>query len=81
MSFVYVYQLRSESNPDRHYTGKTPDLKTRLDRHNHGHVPHTRKFRPWRIEVAVAFHDKAKALAFERYLKSSSGRAFSKRHF
>jgi len=81
MDFVYVYQLGSESHSDRHYTGRTTDLKTRLDSHNHGHVPHTRKFRPWRVEVAVAFRDKAKAVAFERYLKSSSGRAFAKRHF
>lgn len=81
MIFLYVYQLVSEANPDRHYTGITTDLKKRLDRHNRGEVSHTSKHAPWRIEVAVAFRDENKARAFERYLKSSSGRAFSKKHF
>ena len=81
MQFFYVYQLISESHPERHYTGLTSDLKERLDRHNRGDVPHTAKFAPWRIEIAVAFRDEAKARAFEIYLKSHSGRAFSQKHF
>jgi hypothetical protein len=44
-------------------------------------VPHTSKFRPWQIETAVAFRSKDKAVAFEQYLKSHSGRAFAKKHF
>jgi hypothetical protein len=31
--------------------------------------------------VAVAFVDQQKAVAFERYLKSHSGRAFAQKHF
>ncbi|MGB2938555.1 MAG: GIY-YIG nuclease family protein, partial [Phycisphaerae bacterium] len=42
---------------------------------------HTSKFRPWQIETAVAFRSKGKAVAFEQYLKSHSGRAFAKKHF
>jgi hypothetical protein len=30
---------------------------------------------------AFAFTEKEKALAFEKYLKSHSGRAFAKKHF
>ncbi|MGB0334847.1 MAG: GIY-YIG nuclease family protein [Opitutales bacterium] len=30
----YVYILRSENEPDRHYTGCTKDLKSRLSKHN-----------------------------------------------
>ena len=78
--FYYVYTLVSESQPDRHYTGWTEDLDTRLRVHNAGGCPHTAKFIPWRIETAVAFRSKEKALAFERYLKSHSGRAFAKKH-
>ncbi len=81
MPFTYVYQLASESDPTKHYTGITEDLEERLARHNRGDVPHTSKFKPWRIEVAVAFWDKSKAQAFEKYLKSHSGRAFSSKHF
>ena len=81
MKFWFVYSLRSETAPERYYIGMTEDLKSRLDAHNRGTVPHTRKFKPWVIEVAIAFHEKDKADAFERYLKSHSGRAFAKRHF
>ncbi|RLC11429.1 MAG: GIY-YIG nuclease family protein, partial [Deltaproteobacteria bacterium] len=37
------------------------------------------QFRPWRIKTAIAFTDRAKALDFEKYLKSPSGRAFAKK--
>jgi len=79
--FYYVYQLVSPRNPDRHYTGLSDDLEERLAKHNRGEVPSTAAHRPWRIEVAVAFRDRTKAAAFERYLKSHSGRAFASRHF
>jgi putative endonuclease len=79
--FHYVYQLASINYPDRHYTGLTDGLDQRLAKHNGGEVPSTAALRPWRIEVAVAFRDRAKAAAFEKYLKIHSGRAFSSRHF
>ncbi len=79
--FHYVYQLTSLNSPDRHYTGLTRDLERRLRQHNQGEVQATAGQRPWRIEIAVAFRDASKAAAFEQYLKSHSGRAFSKRHF
>jgi putative endonuclease len=79
--FWYVYVLRSQAEPARHYVGMTEDLQARLNRHNSGHVPHTSKFRPWQIETAFAFRSKDKAVAFEQYLKSHSGRAFAKKHF
>jgi putative endonuclease len=81
MPFHYVYQLVSEIDPSRHYTGMTTDLKERLERHNRGAVPHTAKFCPWRIEVAISFREEAKARVFELYLKYHSGRAFAKKHF
>ena len=80
-AFQYVYILVSESDPLRHYTGLTQDLEERLLAHNNGKVPHTRRFRPWRIETAFGFRSKAKAVAFEKYLKSHSGRAFASKHF
>ena len=80
-AFYYVYILVSESDPTAHYPGVTDDLASRLEVHNSGKVAHTRKSGPWRIETAVAFRCKDKAFAFERYLKSGSGRAFAKRHF
>ena len=79
MQFCYVYILQSEANPDRFYVGLTDDLRDRLRRHNAGEVPHTRKFRPWRIKTAVAFTHREQAAKFERYLKTASGRAFAKK--
>lgn len=81
MKFWYVYSLRSVNHPDRFYGGITEDLNDRLTAHNAGDISHTRKFKPWSIEVAISFADREKAFAFEKYLKSHSGRAFSKRHF
>jgi putative endonuclease len=61
------------------YIGITDDLRARLAKHNAGEVPHTSKYRPWRIRTYFAFSDEARAIAFEKYLKSGSGRAFAKK--
>ena len=76
-TFHYVYILRSIPIPTQTYIGYTQYLQTRFQEHNSGHSTHTRKFRPWKIETAIAFRDKYTALAFERYLKSHSGKAFA----
>jgi hypothetical protein len=34
---------------------------------------------PWKIKTAIAFKDNDKAIEFEKYLKSQSGRAFAKK--
>ncbi|MBV9420027.1 MAG: GIY-YIG nuclease family protein [Alphaproteobacteria bacterium] len=73
----YVYILQSVDEPEHFYTGSTNDLKDRLRRHNAGEITHTNKFRPWRINTYMAFSDADRAIAFERYLKSPSGRAFA----
>jgi putative endonuclease len=73
----YVYILRSIKDPDQQYIGATADLKRRLSDHNAGKSPHTAKFKPWQLTWYCAFPDKYKALAFEKYLKSHSGRAFA----
>jgi predicted GIY-YIG superfamily endonuclease len=79
MNFFYVYILQSEHMPEAFYVGFTEDLHSRLKTHNSGQVPHTAKFLPWRIKTAIAFTDRQRALEFERYLKSPSGRAFAKK--
>jgi putative endonuclease len=59
--------------------GLTDDLRKRLAGHNSGQASHTRKFKPWRLVTYLGFSDPEKAVAFERYMKSSSGRAFAKK--
>jgi predicted GIY-YIG superfamily endonuclease len=77
--FTYVYILQSQAEPSRFYSGCTRNLRKRLTRHNSGEVPHTSKWTPWRLKIYIAFSDNARAKAFERYLKSASGRAFVKK--
>jgi predicted GIY-YIG superfamily endonuclease len=73
----YVCILTSLDS-EHFYVGITDDLRARLAKHNAGEVTHTAKYRPWRIKTYVAFSDEKQAFAFERYLKSASGRAFAK---
>jgi predicted GIY-YIG superfamily endonuclease len=75
----YVYILQSIDSPDHFYTGLTNDVGHRLRRHNGKQVPHTSKYAPWRLKSYVAFTNDAQAVAFEKYLKSASGRAFAKK--
>jgi putative endonuclease len=77
----FVYILRSESNPDRHYVGVTADVESRVDWHNHGPRGHTVRHRPGSTVVVLEFPAERQALRFERYLKTASGRAFAARHF
>ena len=81
MSFHYAYILQNLVNPDRFYVGMTEDLQQRLRKHNAGETLHTSKFKPWSIKTAIAFRNRDRASAFERYLKSGSGRAFARKHF
>jgi putative endonuclease len=76
-----VYILQSEGEPERFYVGNSNDSSRRLDEHNSGRSIHTNKHRPRKMIVSIGFADRAKALRFESYLKSGSGRAFAKRHF
>jgi len=76
----YVYILQSLQEPKHFYTGITDDLDARLSKHNLGEVAHTAKYRPWHIKSYVTFTDDTRAFAFEKYLKSGSGRAFAKKH-
>jgi predicted GIY-YIG superfamily endonuclease len=76
-----VYVLHSSLETSHFYVGLTSDVNGRLADHNAGRCPHTLRYRPWQIHVVIEFRDEARAIRFERYLKSGSGRAFAKRHF
>ena len=76
-----VYVLRSETHPERFYTGITSNLDRRLAFHNQGTTKHTASGRPWQVVVSIDFRDATAAAAFEKYLKSGSVRMFAQRHF
>jgi len=74
----YVYILQSEAG-EHFYVGVTDDLRGRLNKHNAGEVSYTSKYLPWHLKTYIAFSDEKQAINFEKYLKSPSGRAFSKK--
>ena len=73
----YVCLLQSIDHPNQTYIGLADDLRARLKIHNSGGSPRTAKYKPWRLVTYVAFSDDASAVAFERYMKTVSGRAFA----
>jgi putative endonuclease len=77
----FVYVLVSQADPGRHYIGIASDPVARLTWHNAGPCGYTVAHRPWKLAVSIEFPTEERALRFERYLKSGSGRAFAKRHF
>ena len=78
---MYLYLLRSRSHPKQRYVGLPTDLKKRIADHNARRSPHTSRYAPWELVVAVYFSDCRKAEQFELYLKQGSGHAFANRHF
>ncbi len=78
--FHYVYVIESQSHSGRYYIGFTEDLEDRLKHHNLGAVPSAKPYRPWAYRTCPAFKDRQRALAYERYLKTHSGRAFLAKH-
>ena len=77
----FVYILKSVAYPDEYYVGVTSDMTARITAHNEGLTPSTVDHRPWRAVVVIEFDEESPALAFERYLKTGSGREFARRHF
>lgn len=77
--FYYVYILSCFDN--KPYIGCTCDLKDRIARHQKGHIPATCRRLPIKLICYFAFSSKYIAFDFEKYLKSGSGRAFTKKHF
>ncbi len=71
--------MNAAGSQRRRPKGKTATAKLQSEAgHNNGKVPHTKKFKPWTLETAIAFRSRMKASPFEHYLKSHAGRAFTK---
>jgi predicted GIY-YIG superfamily endonuclease len=75
----YVYLIESLCTQHKHYVGITTDLKRRFQEHNQGKSSHTTQFGPWKLISYIAFSNRAKAEAFERYPKSGSGHALARK--
>ncbi len=79
ISMYYVYILLGKHS--FHYTGITDNLSKRIKEHNFGNSIATKAYRPLRVVWYCAFSDRPSAARFEKYLKTGSGRAFTRRHF
>jgi len=73
--------MRSRQSSTRYYIGVTGNVRNRLEVHNSGGSEYTAALRPWELVTVISFSKESSAIAFEKYLKSGSGRAFAKRHF
>lgn len=77
MHTVYIFKCADDS----HYVGCTGNLDERLVRHNRKEVHYTKSRLPFEVVLTINFPEKHKAYAFEKYLKSGSGRAFMNKRF
>ncbi len=75
----YVYLLKSLKDPNKTYVGFTTNVRERLQKHNEGGSVYTSDYKPWKLISSIGFDEEAKALEFEKYIKSGSGYAFAKR--
>jgi len=76
---MYYSYLLLLSNSD-YYAGSTENLTKRIKKHQSGAVPHTSKYLPVALVWYSGFRTKELAAKFEKYLKSSSGKAFRNKH-
>jgi len=77
MTWYYIYILYGEAD-ELLYTGYTKDLKQRIEAHNQGRVPSTKKRIPFKLIYFEACLNQADAIAREKYLKSGMGKKFIK---
>lgn len=73
----HVYLIKSCFYSDKMYVGYTANLKERMAKHNSGGSIYTAQYKPWELITCVSFESLEKAKAFEKYLKTSSGKAFA----
>lgn len=70
----YVYILFSEKD-GLLYTGFTPDLKARFERHTKGFVKATKQRRPLKLIYYEAYDEELDARRREIYLKGGKGKS------
>ena len=72
MYYVYILKLKN----GQYYVGFSKDIRTRIKRHFQSSTKTTTRVKPKELAFYAVFTSKAKALDFEKYLKTSSGFAF-----
>ncbi len=70
----YVYILFSKKYKQL-YTGYTPDLKKRIEKHNKGFVKATKHRRPLKLVYYESYSERLDAKRREVYLKGGKGKS------
>ncbi len=76
MYYAYIIQSLQTNS---FYFGSTTNIEERLKEHNGSSCFTTRRSLPWKLVWFGAFTSEEKARNFEKYLKSGSGYAFSRK--
>jgi predicted GIY-YIG superfamily endonuclease len=58
----FVYIVRSQADPERHYVGVAGDVDARLEWHNAGPTGFTTAHRPWFVVVTIEFATEREAM-------------------
>lgn len=77
----FVYVLQSVQQPGRQFVESAANVPMRLAAHNAGYSPLTVSYRPWRLVAVVQFATEGAATKFEKFLKTSAGRALARDYF
>ncbi len=75
---MYIVYILYSTVFQKHYTGFTSDLPSRLLSHNELGQGWTARYRPWRVLFTKEFGSKKEALEFEKWLKTGAGRDYIK---
>jgi putative endonuclease len=75
--YCYVYVLRSLAD-HQFYVGLTRDLRARLQAHNKGLIPSTKRRRPFELVYWEGCWDESDAAHREKYLKTAWGKRYIK---
>lgn len=71
----YTYVLYSEKF-DEIYVGQTNNISLRMEKHNKGMVPSTKRYMPWEIIYYEEFDTRAESMKREKEMKTHKGRDF-----
>ena len=76
-SMFYTYVIKS-LNRDYYYKGHCENIEERLLQHNAGMTESIRPYIPFQLVYKEEFDTREKAIAREKYFKSSAGRRYLK---